>query len=96
MSVTLVINVIALILLLVLLAAAERALIKLTRRHLDRSRRVIRAIVFLLGIGGWGWISYFRLFPAGGEWWFVSFLVVAGVWKLLVDVLIFGVPERVR
>lgn len=95
MSGTLVINVIALVLLLVLLAAAEHALLTLTRRQLDRSRRVIRAIAFLLGMGAWGLISYFFIFTAGGEWWFISFLAAAGIWKLVVDVLIFGTPERV-
>ena len=95
MSGTLVIDVIALVLLLVLLAAAERALLTLTRRHLDRSRRVIRAICFLVGMGAWGLISYFFIFPTGGQWWFTCFLAAAGIWKLIVDVLIFGAPEQV-
>lgn len=83
------------VLLLVLLVQAERALKALTRRHLDRSRRVTRSVVFLAGAAAWAFASYAPLYRSGRQWWwFASFLIVAGVWKLVVDVLIFGVPDR--
>lgn len=89
------VGIVGTVLFLVLLAQAERALKALTRRHLDRSRRVIRSGVFLAGAGAWAYASYVPLYRFGSEWWwFAGFLVVAGVWKLVVDVLIFGVPDR--
>jgi Na+-driven multidrug efflux pump len=94
MSGSLVINVMALVLMLVLLAAAEQALKRLTGRRLDRSRRVLRAIVYLAGVCAWALVSYLGIFRGAGEWWFVSFLAVAGLWKLIVDLFIFGAPQR--
>ena len=93
MSIDLVFGLLGMVLLLVLLALAERALMNLTRRHLDRSRRVIRSIVFLAGVAAWAYASYVPLYRFGRQWWFISFLVVTGLWKLVVDVLIFGVPN---
>lgn len=89
------VGLVGVVLLLVLLVQAERALKALTRRHLDRSRRVIRAFMFLAGTAAWAYASYAPLYLSGRQWWwFASFLVVAGVWKLVVDILIFGVPDR--
>jgi hypothetical protein len=88
------VGLVGLVLLLVLLVPAERALLNVTRRRLDRRRRVPRALLFLVGVASWGYVSYAPLYGSAGRWWFISFLVVAGVWKLVVDVLIFGVPDR--
>jgi hypothetical protein len=82
------------VLLVVLLVLAERELKKMMRRHLDRSRRFIRSVVYLAGVAAWAYASYAPLHRFGGLWWFMSFLVVSGLWKLVVDVLIFGVPDR--
>jgi hypothetical protein len=90
----LVVGLVGTVLLFVLLVPAERELKKLTRRHLDRSRRVIRSVVFLAGVAAWAYASYVPLYRFGAEWWFMSFLVVVGLWKLVGDVLIFGVPDR--
>lgn len=90
----LVLGLVGVVLLLVLLVQAERALKALTRRRLDRNRRVIRSGVFLAGTAVWAYASYAPLYRSGRQWlWFASFLIVAGVWKLVVDVLIFGVPD---
>jgi cytochrome c oxidase assembly factor CtaG len=91
----LVVGLVGMVLLLVLLVQAERALIVRTRRRLDRSRRALRSFVFLVGVAAWAYASYAPLYLSGRQWWwFASFLVVAGVWKLVVDILIFGVPDR--
>lgn len=91
----LVLGLVGMVLLLVLLVQAERVLKARTRRHLDRSRRVIRSVVFLAGAAAWAYASYAPLYRSGRQWWwFASFLVAAGVWKLVVDVLIFGVRDR--
>lgn len=94
MSRDLVLGLIGIVLFLVLLAPTERALLNLTRRHLDRRRRVIRSIVFLAGMAAWAYLTYQPLYRLSRVWWFVGFLVVAGLWKLVVDVLIFGAPDR--
>ena len=94
MSKSLLIAIGALVLLLAGLGPAERALMRWTGRRLDRSRRVLRAFVFLFGIAAWGYGSYLRLYPISSNAWFFIFLLVAGLWKLIVDVLIFGVPDR--
>lgn len=85
---------VALVLFIVILAPAERALLNLTRRRLDRSRRVIRSLLFLVGMGAWAYVSYIKVYRTSSEWWFIGFLIVAGLWKLIVDVLIFGVHDR--
>jgi hypothetical protein len=90
----LIVGLIGLFLLIVLLVPAEHALLNLTHRRLDRSRRVVRAAVFLAGVCAWAYASYGPLYQLASQWWFISFLVVAGVWKLVVDVLIFGAPDR--
>lgn len=94
MSRELIWGIVALVLFIALLAPAEHALLNVTRRRLDRSRRVIRSIVFLVGIGTWAYLSYLQWYQTASEWWFIGFLVMAGVWKLIVDVLIFGVSDR--
>ncbi len=94
MSSNLIVGLVGLLLLLVLLAPAERALLSLTRRRLDRSRRVVRSIVFLVGIFAWGYATYVPFYRVAAQWWFIGFLIVAGVWKLVVDVLLFGAPDR--
>lgn len=86
----------ALVLFIALLAPAEHALLNAMRRRLDRSRRVIRSMLFLLGVGAWGYVSYLRMYGNSSELWFISFLIVAGVWKLIVDVLIFGFSDPAR
>ena len=93
MSSDLVVGLVGLVLLLVLLGPAERGLLKLTHRHLNRSRRVIRAFMFLAGVSAWAYSSYVPLYEFSRQWWFISFLIVAGVWKLVVDVLIFGARD---
>jgi len=93
MSRELVVGVVGLVLLLVLLGPAEHGLLKLMDRHLNRSRRVIRAFLFLAGVAAWAYLSYVPLYQFNRQWWFISFLIVAGVWKLVVDVLIFGVQN---
>ena len=87
-------GIVALVAFIALLAPAEHALLNATRRRLDRSRRVIRAIVFLAGIGAWAYLSYLKWYQTASEWWFIGFLIVAALWKLIVDVLIFGVSDR--
>ncbi|HTW75988.1 MAG TPA: hypothetical protein VMD56_13835 [Steroidobacteraceae bacterium] len=93
MSSDLWVGIVGLVLLLALLPAAEHALKKLTRRHLDRRRRVIRAFLFLIGVAAWAAVSYEAWFGRSRQGWFISFLIVAGAWKLVVDVLIFGVRD---
>lgn len=87
-------GIVALVLFIVILAPAEHALLNVTRRRLDRSRRVPRAFFFLVGVGAWAYVSYLRIYPSSSEWWYIGFLIVAGVWKLIVDVLIFGISDR--
>jgi hypothetical protein len=87
-------GIVALVLFIVLLAPAEHNLLRVTKRRLDRKRRVIRAFLFLAGVGAWAYVSYLRMYSSSSGWWFISFLIVAGIWKLIVDVLIFGVSER--
>ncbi len=94
MSRELIWGIVALVLFIVLLAPAEHALLNVTRRRLDRRRRVIRSMVFLLGIGIWAYLSYLKWYQTASEWWFIGFLIVAGLWKLIVDVLIFGLSEQ--
>lgn len=94
MSKDLIWGIVALVLFIALLAPSEYALLNVTRRRLDRSRRFIRSIVFLVGIGTWAFFSYVRWYRTSSEWWFIGFLIVAGLWKLTVDVLIFGVSDR--
>ena len=79
-----------------LLLPAERALLYLTRRRLDlrAGRRAIRSVVFVVGVAAFCYAFYEPLYRSGKQWWFISFFVVAGLWKLLVDVLIVGVPDR--
>ena len=89
-------GIVALVLFIVILAPAEHALLNVTRRRLDRSRRVLRALLFLVGVGAWAYVSYLRIYPSSSAWWFIGFLIVAGLWKLIVDVLIFGISERKR
>jgi hypothetical protein len=81
---------------LVVLLPAEAALLKLTRRRLDlrSSRRVIRSLVFLAGVAAFVYAFYEPLYRSGRQWWIICFFVVSGLWKLLVDVLIVGVPDR--
>lgn len=93
MSRDLLVGLVGLLLLLVLLGPAERLLLKLTHRHLNRSLRVIRAFAFLAGVATWGYLSYAPLYELSRQWWFFSFLIVAGAWKLVVDVLIFGARD---
>lgn len=93
MSRDLVVGLLGLVLLLALLGPAEGALLRFTRRHLNRSRRVVRAFLFLAGVAAWGYFSYAPLYRSSRQWWFFSFLIVAGLWKLIVDVLIFGVRD---
>ncbi len=57
MSSNLVVGLVGAVLLIVLLVPAERELKKLTRRHLDHSRRVIRSVVFLAGAAAWAYAS---------------------------------------
>ena len=96
MSRDLILGIAALVLFIALLAPAERALLNVLRRRLDRSRRVIRSFLFLVGVGAWAYVSYLKMYGTSSEVWFISFLIVAGVWKLIVDVLIFGVSDPTR
>lgn len=96
MSRDLILGIVALVLFIVILAPAERALLNVTRRRLDRRRRVVRAMLFLVGMGAWAYVTYIKVYPSSSEWWFFGFLIVAGLWKLTIDVLIFGVPDRAR
>lgn len=81
---------------LVVLVPAERALLNFTRRRLElrASRRVIRSVVFVAGVAAFCYAFYEPLNRSGKQWWYISFFVVAGLWKLLADVLIVGVPDR--
>ena len=94
MSKELILAVVGLVLFIALLSQAERALLQVMQRRLDRSRRVIRALLFLVGILAWGYGSSLLWYRSASGWWFVIFLVVAGAWKLIIDVLVFGVPDR--
>jgi hypothetical protein len=87
-------GIVALVLFIALLAPAEHTLLRVTGRRLDRSRRVVRSFLFLAGVGAWAYVSYLRMYSNSSSLWFISFLIVAGIWKLIVDVLIFGVSER--
>jgi hypothetical protein len=80
----------------VLLLPAERALLNLTRRRLDLrfGRRAIRSFVFAAGVAAFSYAFYEPLSRSGRHWWLISLFVVAGLWKLLLDVLIVGVPDR--
>ena len=79
-----------------LLLPAERALLSVTRRRLDLrfSRRVVRSVVFVAGVAAFVYAFYGPLYRSGRHWWYISFFVAAGLWKLLLDVLIVGVPDR--
>ena len=94
MSKELIWGIVALVLFIALLAPAEQALLNVTGRRLDRRRRVIRSIVYLLGIGAWAYLSYLKWYQTASEWWFIGFLIVACLWKLIVDVFIFGVSDQ--
>jgi hypothetical protein len=96
MSSSLVVYLVVTVLWVALLLPAERALLNLTRRHLDLrwSRRVIRSVAFFAGVAAFIYVFYEPLYRCGKQWWFISFFVVASLWKLLLDVLIVGVPDR--